>query len=133
MWIARKHCKFRQSFGCFQGSTVRHPVITKSCPTMSEFGRVTVTTKLDQLSFLVRTTRLWQERGSNPRPQAQWVRWLYHCATVPKQNKKINQILMKTFGDVVVVVQHENRLKSRRIIHLWFLYQVCTQICQNFR
>ena len=32
-----------------RGSTVRHPVITKSC-SMSEFGRVTVTTKLGQLS-----------------------------------------------------------------------------------
>ena len=32
-----------------RGSTVRHPVITKSRP-MSEFGRVTVTTKLGLLS-----------------------------------------------------------------------------------
>ena len=32
-----------------RGSTVRHPAITKSRP-MSEFGRVTVTTKLGQLS-----------------------------------------------------------------------------------
>ena len=33
----------------FRGSTVRHLVITKSRP-MREFGRVTVTTKLGQLS-----------------------------------------------------------------------------------
>ena len=33
----------------FRGSTVRNPVITKS-RTMSEFGQVTVTTQLDQLS-----------------------------------------------------------------------------------
>ena len=33
-------------------STVRHPVIAKSRP-MSEFGRVTVTTKLGQLSWIV--------------------------------------------------------------------------------
>ena len=32
-----------------RGSTVRHPVITKSRPT-SEFGRVAITTKLGQLS-----------------------------------------------------------------------------------
>ena len=32
-----------------RGSTVRHPAITKSRP-MSEFGRVTVTTKLGQIS-----------------------------------------------------------------------------------
>ena len=32
-----------------RGSTVKHPVITKSRP-ISEFGRVTVTNKLGQLS-----------------------------------------------------------------------------------
>ena len=38
---------------------------------MSEFGRVTVTGILDYDWFSVRATRLWQERGSNPRPQAE--------------------------------------------------------------
>ena len=42
-----------------RGSTVKNPVITKSCP-MSEFGRVTVTTKLGQLSQIMTDFQLEQ-------------------------------------------------------------------------
>ena len=42
-----------------RGSTVRHPVITKSS-LMSEFGRVTVTTKLGQLSQIMTDFQLEQ-------------------------------------------------------------------------
>ena len=58
----------------FRMLTARHQVFAK-LRHISELGRKAVTTNLDQLSFMtkfsVRTTRLWQERVSNPRLLAQ--------------------------------------------------------------
>ena len=71
----------------------RHPVIMKSRP-MSEFGRVTVTTKLGQLSqimtdFQSELTQLPTGVGSNPRLQVQ----SYHDYTSAPAPLKQGQVL----------------------------------------